>query len=322
MNSRICLALIAAALAAGCDAEDDARRVVGELASDRVELSAEFAEPIVEILVREGETVAAGQLLLRLDDARASVRVDEARARVAETEARLAELVRGPRSELLSAARAEVTGAETELEFRDAELRRIRDVHARGLTSADTLDRARAARDAAASTLDQRRARLEELLAGTTVEELRQAEAAVAAAAAALEAVEIDLARHALTAPVAGVIDSRLLEAGERPQPGQPVLVLLTGEQPYARVYVPEALRVTVAPGARATIYVDGLDAALDGRVRWVASEAAFTPYFALTERDRGRLAFLAKVDIVEDRARLPDGVPVEVVLAGDAAEP
>ena len=40
---------------------------------------------------------------------------------------------------------------------------------------------------------------------------------------------------------------------------------------------------------------------------------AAFTPYFALTERDRGRLSYLAKIDITENRERLPDGVPVEV---------
>jgi len=64
-----------------------------------------------------------------------------------------------------------------------------------------------------------------------------------------------------------------------------------------------------------AVIYVDGLDTAIEGRVRWVASEAAFTPYFALTERDRGHLTFLAKVDMVEERERLPDGVPVEVDL-------
>ena len=50
-----------------------------------------------------------------------------------------------------------------------------------------------------------------------------------------------------------------------------------------------------------------------EGRVRWIASDPAFTPYFALTERDRGRLSYVAKVDITEQRERLPDGVPVEV---------
>ena len=59
------LAIAAAALLAGCESADDAGRVVGELTSDRVELVAEFAEPIVELLVAEGERVTAGQVLMR-----------------------------------------------------------------------------------------------------------------------------------------------------------------------------------------------------------------------------------------------------------------
>ena len=53
--------------------------------------------------------------------------------------------------------------------------------------------------------------------------------------------------------------------------------------------------------------------ASVDGRVRWVSSEAAFTPYFALTEHDRGRLTYFAKIDLLNLDGRMPDGVPVEV---------
>ena len=56
----------------------------------------------------------------------------------------------------------------------------------------------------------------------------------------------------------------------------------------------------------------------LAGRVRWISSDAAFTPYYALTERDRSRLTYAAKVDITEEHSRLPDGVPVEVELLVD----
>jgi HlyD family secretion protein len=81
-------------------------------------------------------------------------------------------------------------------------------------------------------------------------------------------------------------------------------------------------MRVQVAPGTRARVFVDGLDEALDGRVRWVANEAAFTPYFALTEHDRGRLSYAAKVDVLNATRRLPDGVPVEVeLLIGNTSE-
>ena len=88
---------------------------------------------------------------------------------------------------------------------------------------------------------------------------------------------------------------------------------MLGGEQVYARVYVPEKLRVRITVGVTAQILVDGLDTPIAGRVRWISSESTFTPYFALTERDRGRLSFVAKIDIIDARDRLPDGVPVEV---------
>jgi len=151
------------------------------------------------------------------------------------------------------------------------------------------------------------------MLAGTTLEELAQAEHAVEQLAARRDAVQVDLDRHTMRAPVDGIADSRLFEAGERPAPGQPLMIVLGGEQAYARVFVPETIRVHVTAGTAAMIYVDGLDEPLDGRVRWVSSESAFTPYYALTERDRGRLSYVAKVDITTPRDRLPDGVPVEV---------
>jgi HlyD family secretion protein len=74
-------------------------------------------------------------------------------------------------------------------------------------------------------------------------------------------------------------------------------------------------MRVSIVPGTSARIFIDGLSKPMPGRVRWVSSESAFTPYFALTERDRGRLSFAAKIDIDAKAAgeRLPDGVPVEV---------
>ena len=144
-------------------------------------------------------------------------------------------------------------------------------------------------------------------------------EAAVVQAEARRDSAKIDVERHEIRAPVDGVADTRLFEVGERPNPGQPVLVLLSGIQPHARVYVPERLRASVRPGDDATLFIDGVENAIRGRVRWVASEAAFTPYFALTERDRGRLSYVAKIDIAEDRERLPDGVPLEAVFGSGA---
>ncbi|MDH3576589.1 MAG: HlyD family efflux transporter periplasmic adaptor subunit [Gammaproteobacteria bacterium] len=313
MYRQALIAVSACAFLGACGAAEESTRVVGELASNRIEISAESNEPIVEIAVSEGQSVTAGQVLVRQDSARAAARLAEAEAALAQHQARLDELVRGPRREQITAARANVEGATQELAYRDSELARVREVHKKGLTSSELLDATKAAMDAAKANHKLALAQLEERLAGTTIEELQQAEQAVKQATARRDSALVDLDRHTLRSPVEGIADSRLFEIGERPDHGQPVMVILSGKQPYARVYVPEDIRVRVSAGGKALIYVDGLTAPIDGRVRWISSEAAFTPYFALTERDRGRLSYVAKIDISEDRERLPDGVPVEV---------
>ena len=310
--------IVVALLASACGDAKDQNLVVGELASDRIELTAESNEPIVRIAVAEGTAVTEGQVLVEQDSARATARLAEAEAVLGQAQARLDELVRGPRAEKIEAARANVEGATQELEFRQNELDRVREVHARGLASPDLLDRAQVALDNAQANLKLRLAQLEELLTGTTIEELAQAEQAVKQAAARRDAARIDLERHTVRSPVDGVAESRLFELGERPNPGQPLMIVLAGTQPYARIYVPERLRVHVAPGDTVLVHIDGLDRPVEGRVRWVSSEAAFTPYFALTERDRGRLTYAAKVDLDVDRERLPDGVPVEAEFQVD----
>jgi HlyD family secretion protein len=316
MNARVLAIVLSIALIiSACDSTSDNGLMVGELASDRVELSAEIAEPIIEVLVAEGEQVEAGKILIRQDASRATARLAEAEAALRQSQAQLDEFVRGPRSEQIAAGRANVEGSVKELEFRQAEYVRFKELQERHLASADSLDRAKATLDAATANDELRRAQLQELLSGTTVEVLAQAEQTVQQAIARRDLLAVDLARHETRAPIDGIVDSRLFEIGERPTPGQPMLILLPGEQPHARIYVPEEARVNTRVGDKVRIRIDGVEQVFTGRVRWVASEAMFTPYFALTERDRGHLTYEAKIDIDHDGARLPDGMPVEVEL-------
>jgi HlyD family secretion protein len=320
MNAtRSLIALSIFIVAIGCDSSDDDQRIVGQLESDRIEISAEVSEPILEIAVAEGQQVSSGDLLLKQDSMRILARIRETEAALGQSKARLDELVRGPRQEQIAAGRANVQGATHDLEFRRTEYARAQKVFERELASPDMLDRAKAAVDRAQANLEFQLARLQEMLSGTTVEELLQAEQVVLQIEARLASLQIDLERHQPRAPLDAIVDSRLFEPGERPGIGKPMLILLSGKQPYARVYVPESLRVHVSPGTRARVFIDGLTEPVAGTVRWVASEAAFTPYFALTERDRGRLSYVAKVDIPDTDRRLPDGVPVEVELIIEA---
>ncbi|HTO06885.1 MAG TPA: HlyD family efflux transporter periplasmic adaptor subunit [Myxococcota bacterium] len=314
MNARVALLCTVLALAGACRRDPGAIPVVGTLERDRIELTAEENEPIVEVQVREGQTVAAGDVLLALDDRRVSAQLARARATRDQLAARLAELERGPRAERIREARARLAGAESAAKNAQIEYDRVQSLERRSFESASRRDQMRSQRDEAASRRDQARATLEELERGTTTEELDQARGALAAAEAAVADTEVRFERLTLRAPRPGRVDSLPFKQGERPPAGAVVAVMLAADPPYARVYVPEAVRARIAEGTRATVTMSGRDGALEGQVRKLAHEAAFTPYFALTQHDRGRLSYLAEVEVSgPGTGDLPTGVPVEV---------
>ena len=76
--------------------------------------------------------------------------------------------------------------------------------------------------------------------------------------------------------------------------------------------------RLAVKVGDKLVIHSDGLSSPLTGTVRRVSSDPVFTPYFALSERDRGRLAYVVEVILPDgEGADLPAGIPVQVDLPG-----
>lgn len=320
--SRLAPALLAAALVA-CSPDGGPAEMHGTLERDRLEIVAESNERIVELPVREGDRVAAGSPLLRQEAGTMQPRLEQARAAAAEAERRLADAMAGPRQREIDEARAALAGAESSLETERREFERVDALVRQHLLSASGRDQARARRDAALASRDQARARLRLLQEGTRPEQVRAAEAAAAGARAALAELETSAARYVLRAPRDGWVEALPYKLGERPPAGAPVVVMLADGPPYARIYVPEPLRPQVVPGREVRVRMDGLEQPLPGKVRFVSAEAAFTPYYALTQKDRTRLSYLAEV-VLDDpaAASLPVGMPVQVTLAGATATP
>ena len=110
--------------------------------------------------------------------------------------------------------------------------------------------------------------------------------------------------RYSVRAPRPGLIEALPYEVGERPPVGAPLVIMLADGAPYARVHVPEPLRVAFAAGTAVEVRIDGVTDPLPGTVRYVSSQASFTPYYALTQKDRSRLAYLAEITLEGDAAR------------------
>jgi HlyD family secretion protein len=320
MHERLAVSLVAMMLSA-CGNSPDSQVALGTLERDRLELPAEANEPIVSVMVHEGEAVAKDQPLLQLDSAHAAERQAELQAAIGVARHRLTELVHGPRSDEVLEARARLEGAQSVYETASSEYNRALELVARKLISQTEVDQQRAARDRADATRREAQAQLTLLLKGTRIEQLDQARAALREAEAELAQYDISVGRLMVRAPRAGVIEALPFKLGERPPTGAAVVVMLADGAPYARVYVPEPIRVGVKAGGAAQVRVDGVEEPFAGQVRYVSAQAAFTPYFALSQKDRSHLSYLAEVTLSEPRAvELPAGIPVEVTFSPPAA--
>ncbi|MCI4566986.1 HlyD family secretion protein [Lysobacter sp. CFH 32150] len=306
----VILAVLLAALSA---CSNDAPQALGTLEYDRITLPAPAAERIVAIDVREGERVAAGQPLLRLEATRTEAATSAAQAEAQRQREALAELEAGPRSEAIAQARAQLAAAQAQARDAGAYYARLQPLGRQKLVAAADVDRARAAAGNADAQVRAAQAALLELEHGTRSERLAQGEAAARGATAQASAQQVTLDKLKITAPRAGRVDSLPYKLGDQAPVGAPLAVLLVGDAPYARVYVPEPIRASVRVGQDARVFVAGSEQALSGKVRMIRSEPSFTPYYALIGKDAARLSYLAEIELGKDAAELPAGLPVRV---------
>ena len=309
------ISALGALVLAGCSRHDP-NSLPGTLERDRVELVADANETIVSLPFAEGAAIKAGDVVVVQDRALSAAEVDAARAQLAEAEARVEELKNGPLPTTIRAAAARRDSARATRDDAVRERDRLLGLVTRSLVSKSEADRQVAAAASAEAALHEAEADLRELQQGTRAEQLAQARQAADSARANLAGLETTSSRLEVRAPIAATIDALPFHLGEKPVKGATVAVLLANTAPYARIHVPEPMRARVAPGTAATIRVDGVDKDYRGKVRFVSSEAEFTPYYALTAADRSKLSFLAEVTFEDaDAGNLPSGVPLDVVL-------
>ncbi len=209
----------------------------------KVEVSAATPGKVVELAVDEGDTVKAGQLLLRIDPTPFESQVDQLRAAIA-------------------AAGAEREGAEATLAETTAERERIEALAARDLASATELDQIRRREERAIAALAAARARL-------------------AQQEALLRQARYELGQVTIAAEMAGVITRLNIEEGETVVTGtmnNPGTVLLTISDlatMEARIDVDETDVVNVKIGQPAEVTVDAFpDSILHGAVTEIGSSA------------------------------------------------
>ncbi|WP_413484049.1 HlyD family secretion protein [Shewanella baltica] len=303
-----CLLLLAA-----CSQESPS--VLGTVERDRLTLTAPVGELITQVNVVEGQQVKAGEVLLTLDSTSANARLALRQAELEQAKAKLSEAVTGARLEDIERAKAVLDGANASVKEAQRAFERTNRLYATKVLSQADLDTARAARDTSLAKQAEAEQSLRLLENGTRSEQLEQAKAAVAAASASVAIEQKALADLSLVAARDAVVDTLPWRVGDRIAAGTQLIGLLASEDPYVRVYLPATWLDRVKAGDKVNIRVDGREMPIAGTVRNIRSQPAYTPFYALNERDRARLMYLTDITISAAGQDLPTGMALAVEL-------
>ncbi|KAB2928547.1 MAG: efflux RND transporter periplasmic adaptor subunit [Dechloromonas sp.] len=217
----------------------------------RVELASQISGRVLTVNGREGQAVAAGELLIQLDDAEWQAAVAQSRASLAQSETRLRQMQQLARP-LAEQARRQ---AAANLDQARRHFERTRDLAERGFYSRHQLDDAQRNLDVAASQLQATELQLVSNQNGGS--DYRLAQVAVDQAQASLALAESRLAYTRILAPSAGTVLTRSVEPGHTAQPGKVLMTLSPAGDTELLVHIDEKNLALLKPGQVARASAD-----------------------------------------------------------------
>jgi HlyD family secretion protein len=290
----------------------------------QVELAFNGAERVDAVLVSEGDRVARGQVLARLDTGRLQPQAAQAAAQVAAQQQAVDKLRRGARPEEIGQARANLASAVADAHDAHDKYDRLATLaqtsSGRALSRQD-LDDAKSAAEMAAGRLAVSQQALRLQLVGPRREDIAQAEAQLQGYRAQLALVQSQLNDAVLLAPMTAVVRSRLIEPGEMASPQKPAFSLAITDPKWVRAYVTETDLGQVHPGMKATIAIDAFaKRSFAGWVGFISPVAEFTPKTVQTTDLRTSLVYEIRVFVKDPDDDLRLGMPATVHLPLAAA--
>ncbi len=277
---------------------------------------------IIELPIEEGQQVAQGGLLARLEDAdyKQKVRIDEANVRVRESD--LALTLAGTREQEVRAAQQTMIDAQADLEEKKLDNDRALQLFAKDELSAQDRDLAATALKRAEAIFKAAQQHYNEAVEGSRKEDIAIARANLNEANANLGLSRVNLDYTTLRAPSSGVITVRQAEIGEVVAPGSPVVTLADLDHIWLRAYIAETDLGRIHWGQQATVTTDTYPGKqYHGRISFISSSAEFTPKSVQTYTERVTLVYRIKIDIDNPNHELKPGMPADAHIELAAAK-
>ena len=271
---------------------------------------------IAAVSVEEGDHVAPGEILARLDAAPYRDELDLAKAQRDQAAAQLAKLEAGYRPQEIAQAAALVEQRRAALVNLEIDFRRKKNRLALEAVSRQAYDDAAARLKEGRAELTNAQEALKLKREGFRAEDIAAARADLEAAAARTETAKTRLADTAIAAPATGFILTRVEEPGAIVAAGETVLTLSLENPVWVRAYVDEPDLGRLAPGMTAQVVTDTAPGhPYHGHVGFISPEAEFTPKTVQTTELRTRLVYQVRIVVDDPDHGLRQGMPVTVRL-------
>ena len=269
---------------------------------------------VTTVTVSENDSVKAGQLLVKIDDAEYRVRDAQAAAELAAAQAAVggrgtAEAGVQSASSQRNATSAQIQAARANLEKARSDYARFKELADKQIVSQLQLDAARAQVEAQQASLEALQS--QQAAAGATVTgaeaNQRLAEARLQATRAARENAALQLSYTTVATPAAGQVSRKMVEVGQLVQPGQTLLSVVADTGTWVDANFKETQLAKLRVGQPVQLEVDaypGCEA--DGKVESVS--AATGAKFALLPPDNATGNFTKVVQRVPVRIQVTKG--------------
>jgi len=256
--------------------------VQGEVDATRFDIAARVDGRVAEIPVVRGQDVAAGAVLVRIDNPETIAKNEQALAAKIVAEAQLANINAGTRVEVIAARKAALERAEANVVLAQKTYDRVKQLAEHGNAPIARLDQVTDTLHESQRVVDQSRSAYEQAVNGYTKEEREIAAANVGKALADIKAVQSIIDQMVVYAPVASQVYQRNVEPGEYVSPGVPLVTLIDLNDVWIHFDLREDLVKTLKVGDRIGVRIPALgDRRITAEVKLIATKGEYASWRA-----------------------------------------
>jgi HlyD family secretion protein len=256
--------------------------VQGEVDATRLDIAARVDGRVKEIPVERGQNVAAGAVLVQIDNPETVAKHQQMRAAEAVAAAQLANVLAGTRVETIAARKAEMERAQAALVLAQKTFDRTHTLTEQGNAPQARLDQVTDTLHEAERAVDQAKSAYEQAVNGYTKEERAIAKANVEKANADIQSVQSIIDQLEVYAPIASQVYQRNVEPGEYVSPGVPLVTLIDLADVWIHFDLREDLVKNLKVGDRFDVRIPALDDRLVSvEVKLVATKGEYASWRA-----------------------------------------